>query len=48
MFWLKDGSEENDELPNPAILAQEAIGELEAAIAELQGILPELGENLSL
>lgn len=35
-------------LPEPAILAQEAIGELEAAIAELQGILQELGEDISL
>ncbi|MFZ9737515.1 MAG: N-6 DNA methylase [Prochlorotrichaceae cyanobacterium] len=47
--WLKDESEqENGELPEPAILAQEAIGELEAAIAELQGILQELGEDISL
>jgi type I restriction enzyme M protein len=35
-------------LPKPAILAQEAIGELEAAIAELQGVLQELGEDISL
>ncbi|MGI0489865.1 N-6 DNA methylase [Pantanalinema rosaneae CENA516] len=47
--WLKDErEEENGELPEPAILAQEAIGELEAAIAELQGILQELGEDLTL
>lgn len=47
--WLKDErEEENGELPEPAILAQEAIGELEAAIAELQGILQELGDDLSL
>jgi type I restriction enzyme M protein len=48
--WLKDEREdENGELiPAPAILAQEAIGELEAAIAELQGILQELGEDISL
>jgi type I restriction enzyme M protein len=47
--WLKDErEEENGELPEPAILAQEAIGELEAAIAELQGILQELGEGISL
>jgi len=43
--WLKDEREYDDgELPDPAILAQEAMGELEAAIAELQGILQELGE----
>ena len=46
--WLKDDREEdNGELPEPAILAQEAIGELEAAIAELQGILQELGEEIT-
>jgi len=47
--WLKDErEEENGELLEPAILAQEAIGELEAVIAELQGILQELGEDISL
>ncbi|MEQ9368842.1 MAG: N-6 DNA methylase [Coleofasciculus chthonoplastes F3-SA18-01] len=47
--WLKDErEEENGELPEPAILAQEAISELEAAIAELQGIMQELGEEISL
>jgi type I restriction enzyme M protein len=35
-------------LPKPAIIAQEAIGELEAAIAELQGILQELVEDIDL
>ncbi len=40
--------DDNDELPEPAVLAQAAIGELEAAIAELQGILQELGEEISL
>ena len=47
--WLKDDREEdNGELPEPAVLAQEAMGELEAAITELQGILQELGEDISL
>ena len=46
--WLKDDRKEDGELPEPAILAQEAMGELEAAIAELQGILQELGEGISL
>jgi type I restriction enzyme M protein len=47
--WLKD-DRENDtgDLPEPAVLAQEAIGELEAALAELRGILQELGEEVSL
>ena len=47
--WLKDEREQdNGELPEPAVLAQEAMGELEAAMAELQGILQELGEEISL
>jgi type I restriction enzyme M protein len=47
--WIKgDREEDNGELPEPAVLAQEAMGELEAAIAELQGILQELGEEISL
>ncbi len=46
--WLRDESAVNNgELPEPAILAQEAMGELEAAIVELQGILKELGEEIS-
>ncbi len=45
--WLRDESENGDEeLPEPAALAQEAVIELEAAIAELQGILAELGEEV--
>jgi type I restriction enzyme M protein len=43
MSWLKD---ENDELPEPATLAQEAMVELEAALAELQEILADLGEEV--
>ena len=46
--WLKDDSDTNaDELPEPAVLAQEAMGELEAALDELRGILEELGEEES-
>src|SRR5262249_19026370 len=45
--WLKDESEgTTDELPEPAALAQEAMGELEAAMEELQRILEELGEEV--
>ncbi|NMG73426.1 N-6 DNA methylase [Aromatoleum diolicum] len=43
--WLKDDSAEDAaDLPEPAVLAQEAMGELEGALAELQAILKELGE----
>ena len=47
--WLQDESDQdNGELPEPAVLAQEAMGELEAAMAELQGILQELDEEIEL
>lgn len=43
--WLRDESEGNgDELPEPAVLAREAMVELESAIEDLRGILVELGE----
>ena len=46
--WLKDDNDTNaDELPEPAVLAQEAMGELEAALDELRGILEELGEDVT-
>lgn len=42
--WLKDDSETAaGDLPEPEILAQEAITELEGALDELRGILAELG-----
>jgi len=45
--WLNgNGDQEKGELPEPAALAREAINELEAALAELQGILQELGEEV--
>jgi type I restriction enzyme M protein len=45
--WLKDGSATDaQDLPEPALLAQEAMGELEAALDELRGILEELGEDV--
>jgi type I restriction enzyme M protein len=45
--WLKDDSATaSDELPEPAVLAREAMSELEAAMEELRGILEELGEEV--
>ena len=45
--WLKDDSDGgSDELPEPAVLAGEAMAELEAAMEELRGILAELGEEI--
>ncbi|HXR93277.1 MAG TPA: N-6 DNA methylase, partial [Steroidobacteraceae bacterium] len=41
--WLRDESEGNGEaLPEPAVLAREAMAELEGALEELKGILIEL------
>jgi len=45
--WLKDDSADTgDDLPEPAVLAQEAMLELEGALEELRGILAELGEEI--
>jgi type I restriction enzyme M protein len=45
--WLKDESDgANDELPEPAVLAREAMRELEGGFEELRGILEELGEDV--
>ncbi len=45
--WLKDESGgATEELPVPAMLAQEAMDELEGALEELRGILEELGEEV--
>jgi type I restriction enzyme M protein len=44
--WLKS---ENDvsEFAEPAVLVREAMGELDAALAELRSILQELGEEIN-
>ena len=43
--WLKDESAgSGDALPEPALLAAEALDELAGAIEELRGIMAELGE----
>ncbi|MBC3908230.1 type I restriction-modification system subunit M [Undibacterium umbellatum] len=43
--WLKDeNTEDAADLPDPAMLTQEIVVELEAAIVELQTILDELGK----
>lgn len=45
--WLKDdSSESSDELPEPAVLARQAMAELEGAFEDLRGILTELGEEV--
>lgn len=45
--WLKDdNAEDAADLPEPAELAREAMGELEAALAELRALMGELGEGV--
>lgn len=47
--WMKDEAErEDDDLPEPSILAVDAVDELEVAILELRGLLAELGEEAEL
>jgi type I restriction enzyme M protein len=44
--WLKDDSaEDSADLPEPAVLAREAVEELNGALAELEAILAVLGEE---
>ncbi len=45
--WLKDDNvEDAANLPEPAVLAELALGELEAAMSGLRAILAELGEEV--
>lgn len=44
--WLKDEDAENHaDLPEPAVLATQALDELDAIMTDLRGILAELGEE---
>jgi len=46
LAWLKDDSaEDGADLPEPALLAQEAMLELDGALEDLRAILAELGEE---
>ncbi len=47
--WLKDDENAEDaaDLPEPAALAREAVGEMEGALAELRALLKELGEEVA-
>jgi type I restriction enzyme M protein len=47
LAWLKDdAAEDGADLPEPAVLAQEAMVELEGALEDLRAILLELGEEV--
>ena len=46
IFWLKDKSlEDSENLPNPGILAQEIVEDLEAALDQFREIAEDLGEE---
>ena len=47
IFWLRDESlEESDNLPDPDVLAQEIVDDLEAALEQLREIAVDLqGKN---
>lgn len=49
IFWLKDESlEDSENLPEPGILAQEIVEDLEAALEQFRLIAEDLGEDKSL
>ena len=46
IFWLKDESlEDTENLPDPDVLAQEIVGNLEAALLQFESIVEELEEG---
>ena len=47
IFWLRDESlEESDNLPDPDVLAQEIVEDLEAALEQFREIAADLGVKL--
>ncbi len=48
IFWLKDESlEESENLPDPDVIAQEIVEDLEAALEQFREIVTDLGSNNS-
>ena len=46
IFWLRDESlEDSANLPEPDVLAAEIVEDLRSALAQLEGIAEELGEE---
>lgn len=46
IFWLRDkGLEDSDDLPDPAVLAQEIADDLAAALEQFRGVAEELGQS---
>jgi type I restriction enzyme M protein len=47
IFWLKGESlEESDNLPDPTVLAQEIVEDLEAALEQFREIAADLGTDV--
>jgi hypothetical protein len=47
IFWLRDESlEESDNLPDPDVLAQEIVEDLEAALEQFREIAVDLGADV--
>jgi type I restriction enzyme M protein len=48
IFWLRDESlEESDNLPDPDVLAQEIVEDLEAALEQFREIAADLGADVA-
>jgi type I restriction enzyme M protein len=46
IYWLKDESlEASDNLPDPDVIAQEIVEDLEAALEQFREIVGDLGEK---
>jgi len=46
IFWLKDESlEASDNLPDPDVIAQEIVEDLEAALEQFREIVGDLGDS---
>jgi len=46
IFWLRDESlEDSDNLPDPDVLAQEIVDDLEAALQQFREIVNDLGKE---
>jgi len=46
IFWLRDESlEDSDNLPDPDVLAQEIVEDLEAALEQFREIMTDLGRD---
>ena len=46
IFWLKDKSlEDSEDLPEPEVLAQEIIEDLQAALEQFSAVAAKLGEE---